>query len=136
MPLREVRLEGLGVIQQENRNVDVGPLFFGNCKKAAPRKSTRRIRTPNLLLLEFSEDDVYERQGSERAEICFLIGPGGPIDQGSEVMGLNNIVVRLEQLKEALQVQALKGTAANRAVVKVELYRRWCAEALGIKKEG
>jgi hypothetical protein len=66
-----------------------------------------------------------------------LIGPGGPIDQGSEVIDLNNIVVRLEQLKEALQVQALKGTAADRAVVKVELYRRWCAEALlGIKKEG
>jgi hypothetical protein len=63
-----------------------------------------------------------------------LIGPGGPIDQGSEVMDLNNIVVRLEQLKEALQVQALKGTAADRAVVKVELYRRWCAEAFRDQK--
>jgi hypothetical protein len=90
LPLREVRLEGLGVIQQENRNVDVGPLFSsGTAKKRPPRKSTRRIRTPNLLLLEFSEDDVYERQGSERAEICFLIGPRGPIDQGSEVVDLN-----------------------------------------------
>jgi hypothetical protein len=49
-------------------------------------------------------------------------------------MDLNNIVVRLEQLKEALQVQALKGTAADRAVVKVELYRRWCAEAFKDQK--
>jgi len=73
-----------------------------------------------MFHLEFAENDVYERQGSERAEICFLIGPGGPIDQGSEVMDLNNIVVRPEQLKKALEVQPLKGAAADGAVVKVE----------------
>jgi hypothetical protein len=66
-----------------------------------------------LLLLEFAEHDVYERQGSEGLEIYILIGPGRPIDQGSEVMDLNNIVVRLEQLKEALEVQPLKGAAAD-----------------------
>ncbi len=41
-------------------------------------------------------------------------------DQGSEVMDLNNIVVRPEQLKKALEVQPLKGAAADGAVVKVE----------------
>jgi len=110
----------IGIIQQEHRNVDVGSLFFRNSEKAVTRKSTGRIRTPHLFPLEFAENDVYERQGSKRPEIYILIGLGRPIDQGSEVMDLNNIVVRPEQLKKALEVQPLKGAAADGAVVKVE----------------
>ena len=108
------------VIQQEYRDVNVRALFLRNFKKAVTSKSTCRIGTPDLLLLEFSKDDVHERQCSESTEIYFLIWPCRAIDERCEVMDLKNIVVGPEQLKEALQVQPLKGTPADCAIVEIE----------------
>jgi len=108
------------VIQQQYRNINVSALFFRNSEEAVTGKGTGRVGTAHLLLLEFSENDVHERQCPKRPEIYLLIRPGRPIDQGGEVMDHNNVVVRPEQLKEALKVQPLKGAATNRAVVEVE----------------
>lgn len=108
------------VIQQEYRDINVRSLFLGDIKKAVARKSTSRIGTADLFLLEFSENDVHERQCSESTQICFLIRSGRAIDERGEVMDLKNMVVGPEQLKEALQVQPLKGTPADCAIVEIE----------------
>lgn len=108
------------VVQQEYCNINIGPLFFRDIEEAITGKSTRRVGAAHLFLLKFTENDVDQRQCSKHSEIYFLIRPGRPIDQGSEIMDLHNIVVRPEQLKEALQVQPLMGAATNRTIVEIE----------------
>jgi hypothetical protein len=110
----------IGIVNQVNRNVDIGSLFFRCLVSTVAVKRAWSNATKRSFAFEFSKDDRYKRKGVKGQQVRRLTLARTSINRSRKVFDACKIIVRKQSSEVTLEIQPFVRCAFDCSVVQVE----------------